>query len=386
MEYVDGVDLLRYIKDSSYNDGKPLTQEQGLSIIFPILQAVSLLHQHHITHLDIKPENIILTKNEAKEWRPVLIDFGLSKHYDKKGHVTSSLSVAGCTDGFAPMEQYQGLTEFTPQADVYALGATLLFLLSAKWPAKSAEISADKIRTALPDAISQQVVEAVVSAMKSDKNERTQSVTEFAKNLGLDISTSVTIPIKIVAKEPVVEKLRKCITSKIAYLCNFDYRRLIKPVLSIVLAGALGIGAWLIWRQTPKEAPIHTDPDSGDTIYDDTVSIETIKISPEEKRSDVVSPAKQDGVVTEEKIPSNDELYAKAKTVEDFKYLADKGYSKAYAKLADLYLKRRNYKLADTYVRKAFAAGTNLELAKNVADLLESLGYYDDSENGSKPQ
>jgi serine/threonine protein kinase len=398
MEYVDGVDLLRYIKDTSYNNGKPLSQEQGIGIIFPILQAVALLHQHHITHLDIKPENIILTKNEAKEWRPVLIDFGLSKHYDKKGHVTSSLNVAGCTDGFAPMEQYQGLTEFTPQADVYALGATLLFLLSAKWPAKSAEINANKIRASLPDTVSANVVEAIVSAMKSDKNERTQSVTEFASNLGLDISTNVTKPIKIKEKSSVSRELKELASKISVAISHFNYRRLIKPVTFIVLAGIFGFGVWRIGLTIKLKSDIIIP----DTIPSDTIEVvpidsfevataDSFAVAAEEpihSSTNVVNPPvkQEENIVAEDRTPTNDELFAKAKTLEDFKSLADKGYSKAYAKLADLYLKQRNYKSSDTYVRKAFAARSNLVLATSVADMLDKLGYYDDPKNGSKPQ
>jgi serine/threonine protein kinase len=384
MEYVDGVDLLRYIKDTSYNNGKPLSQEQGISIIFPILQAVALLHQHHITHLDIKPENIILTKNEVKEWRPVLIDFGLSKHYDKKGHVTSSLNVAGCTDGFAPMEQYQGLTEFTPQADVYALGATLLFLLSAKWPAKSAEINANKIRASLPNTVSANVVEAIVSAMKSDKNERTQSVTEFASNLGLDISTNVTKPIKIKEKSSVSRELKELASKISAAISHFNYRRLIKPVTFIVLAGIFGFGVWRIGTTIKLKS---------DIIIPDTIPSDTIEVVPidsfEVATADSFAIASEEpiNVAAEERIPTNDELFAKAKTLEDFKSLADKGYSKAYAPLASKYFFHQNYYLADKYVRLALKSkSSNASIARDVAEKLNTLGFYDNGENGGKPE
>ncbi len=61
MEYIAGVDLLHYIKN---NGNKPLSLEQAISVMRPILQATSLLHKNNITHLDIKHENIILTKED----------------------------------------------------------------------------------------------------------------------------------------------------------------------------------------------------------------------------------------------------------------------------------------------------------------------------------
>jgi serine/threonine protein kinase len=402
MEYIQGVDLLRYIKEPAYSGGKPLTEQEGLNIILPVLKAVSLLHEHHITHLDIKHENIILTQNEEGEWRPVLIDFGLSKHYDKKGHATSSLTVAGCTDGFAPTEQYQGLTEFTPQADVYALAATLLFLLSAKWPVKSADINADKIRASLPDTVSQKVVEAIVSAMRADKNERTKSVAEFANDLGLDICTNVTMPIEIRGSASVLKNLRKQISSLSASLIDFDYRKLIKPISFTVLAGIFLLGAWHIWPTTDPDQDEGVFADTvfddaeyatADTVFDDAeyatadTVFDDVEYTTANTDFDNVSPVKPEKVVaTEETKPTNDELYAKAQTLSDYKRLADNGYRKAYANLADLYLKQRNYKSADTYVRKAFAARSNLALATSVADMLDKLGWYDDPKNGSKPQ
>ncbi len=184
MEYIAGVDLLHYIKK---NGNKPLSLEQAISVMRPILQATALLHKNNITHLDIKHENIILTKEGDDSLRPVLIDFGLSKHYDKKGKATSTLTAAGCTDGFAPIEQYSGLTEFTPEADVYALGATLLYLLSAKWPIKASDITSQQIVEALPFDIPEDTRDAILKAMRKDKGDRTSSVALLASNLGVDI-------------------------------------------------------------------------------------------------------------------------------------------------------------------------------------------------------
>lgn len=185
MEYIDGVNLYQYIKNK--NGNKPMSLDQALSVIKPILQAVKLLHNNRLTHLDIKHENIILTVENDKSLRPVLIDFGQSKHYDKKGRATSALTNAGCSEGFAPPEQYHGLSNFTPQADVYALAATLFFLLTASTPGKSSEINASKILSNLPENLPLKIKNALVDALRKDKDDRTQSVVDFANNLGLDI-------------------------------------------------------------------------------------------------------------------------------------------------------------------------------------------------------
>ena len=78
MEYLEGKSLRAYVKQR----GK-LEENEMLALMRPIMSAVRLLHEHYMTHLDIKPDNIMLTTDEHGNARPVLIDFGLSKHYGK---------------------------------------------------------------------------------------------------------------------------------------------------------------------------------------------------------------------------------------------------------------------------------------------------------------
>lgn len=188
MEFIDGSNLLQYV--IKRNGGRPLSVAQTLSVMRPVLQAVALLHAHNLTHLDLKHENILLTFESDGSLRPVIIDFGQSKHYDKKGHATSQLTNAGCSDGFAPPEQYQGLVTFTPQADVYALSATILYLLTARQPVSSADISAAKIAEALsPNNVPDRIVDALIHGMRRNKADRTHSVEALASDLGIEIAT-----------------------------------------------------------------------------------------------------------------------------------------------------------------------------------------------------
>ena len=139
MEYLEGKSLRAYVTEHG-----PLSENDALRLMAPIVKAVDYLHSCRLTHLDIKPDNIIITEEEnaygTPVLRPVLIDFGLSKHYDKSGNATSTINTLGCSDGYAPVEQYAGITKFSPEADVYALAATLLFCLTGKNPKKSTEL------------------------------------------------------------------------------------------------------------------------------------------------------------------------------------------------------------------------------------------------------
>ena len=187
MEYLDGGSLRNYVRQHG-----ALAEHEALEMMKPIFKAVDFLHQNLMTHLDIKPDNIMLKRDaDSGKIIPVLIDFGLSKHYDKNGKPTSTLRVSGCSDGYAPMEQYVGIYTFTPQADVYALAATLLFTLTGKDPVIATELSKDKIVTSLPESVCSKVKEAVVSAMKMRKEERTQSVRLFIENLCIEQTSNV---------------------------------------------------------------------------------------------------------------------------------------------------------------------------------------------------
>ena len=172
MEYLDAGNLRDYVRKQG-----ALSEQEALAIMVPIMQAVEYLHQHKMSHLDVKPDNVMLKEDpETGETIPVLIDFGLSKHYDKNGKPTSTVRVSGFSDGYAPVEQYTGIYFFTPQADVYALAATLYYALVGKDPVIASEQTEEKILKNLPKGISDSVKKTILSSMKMQKEERCPSV------------------------------------------------------------------------------------------------------------------------------------------------------------------------------------------------------------------
>ena len=64
--------------------------------------------------------------------RIMLIDFGVSKQYDPETGQSTTTTPVGVSHGYAPLEQYNngGVSTFSPQSDIYALGATLLKMLT----------------------------------------------------------------------------------------------------------------------------------------------------------------------------------------------------------------------------------------------------------------
>ncbi len=178
MEYLEGDTLLEYIRHVG-----PITYEETISILRPVIEAVAFLHKHKLAHYDIKPANIILSRKSDGAIVPVLIDFGLSKHYSSDGEATSTLRQAGYSVGYSSLEQYAGLTSFTPEADVYSLAATIYFCLTGKAPKEPFSDPAESLESDLGDKVPCVSLNALKHAMAMKASLRTSDASQFLSEL-----------------------------------------------------------------------------------------------------------------------------------------------------------------------------------------------------------
>lgn len=186
MEYAENGSLADKLKVKLY-----LPEAEATRYILQVASALDYIHQQKITHLDIKPANIMLNENDDV----VLIDFGLSKQYDAETGEQTSTTPVGISEGYAPMEQYNkgGVGTFSPATDVYSLGATYLKLLTGVTPPSAIElINGDKTLPPLPERISKHVGECIKKAMTPQRSKRMQSVAEFMQMLGVKSVSPVT--------------------------------------------------------------------------------------------------------------------------------------------------------------------------------------------------
>ncbi len=114
--------------------GKLPTAREAARIMAAAARGVAAAHARGVLHRDLKPGNILLTPSG----RPMVADFGLSIPHDEAGETgaTEGSTVAGRivgTPAYMSPEQARG-ERFTPQSDVYGLGATLRFLLMGRAP------------------------------------------------------------------------------------------------------------------------------------------------------------------------------------------------------------------------------------------------------------
>lgn len=140
MEYLSGGSLADRVKQAG-----AMSPDMMLHLLTPVIEAVAAMHRESIAHYDIKPQNIMFAAGHDGSERAVLIDFGLAKHYDSSGNATSSILSAGYSPGYAPIEQYKGITTFSPGCDVYALGATMYFVLTGHAPDDADQIELDAV-------------------------------------------------------------------------------------------------------------------------------------------------------------------------------------------------------------------------------------------------
>jgi serine/threonine protein kinase len=172
MDYISGKSL----EDVVNKDGA-LSAACAVDYITQVADALKYLHQQNLCHLDVKPANIMADA----DGHVTLIDFGLSKQYDVQGGQTSTTPV-GISHGYAPLEQYNagGVSEFSPQTDIYSLGATLYKLVTGKTPPQASDIINEgmpDLNENVPDAIKY----AIERAMQIKKKDRPNTIDEFVE-------------------------------------------------------------------------------------------------------------------------------------------------------------------------------------------------------------
>ncbi len=172
MELIDGTNLAEYLEDNGI-----LSEAKALPIIQQVGSALSFVHQKKFTHLDIKPQNVMLRK---RGFEAVLIDFGLARQVTASGKLrTNSNSGTEC---YAPIELLEKRAELGAYTDVYSLAATLYVMLTGELPFPS-QFRKQNIPLTPPkqhnSEISDRVNAAIIKGMELEPQNRPQSVQEW---------------------------------------------------------------------------------------------------------------------------------------------------------------------------------------------------------------
>jgi len=117
MDFVEGRDL----------QGRRVPVAVAVDWGLQVLDVLGYVHGHGVVHRDLKPSNLIL----RPDGRLVLVDFGIARD---GGMMTSPFAHGACTPAVAPPEQCTACGRTDPSSDLYALGVTLYYLVSGRYP------------------------------------------------------------------------------------------------------------------------------------------------------------------------------------------------------------------------------------------------------------
>jgi eukaryotic-like serine/threonine-protein kinase len=131
----DGVPYytMQYVAGRSLGDALqelPVPEREAARIIQIVATAVQAAHDHGVLHRDLKPHNVII---EESSHAPFVADFGLAKLLEDNASQTVTGEILGTPQYMSP-EQAQDSGSVTTRSDVYALGATLYYLLTGQPP------------------------------------------------------------------------------------------------------------------------------------------------------------------------------------------------------------------------------------------------------------
>lgn len=120
MELVEGITLKEYIQQNGR-----LNYSTALDFIIQICSGIEVAHEHHTIHRDIKPQNIIVSKNGTLK----VTDFGIAKAATSN---TIASTAMGSVHYISPEQARGGFSD--ERSDIYSLGITLYEMLTGRVP------------------------------------------------------------------------------------------------------------------------------------------------------------------------------------------------------------------------------------------------------------
>ncbi len=140
------MELLEGVPIDQYCDQHNLSITQRLQLFRKVCGAVQYAHQRLVIHRDLKPGNVLVTKEEV----PKLLDFGIAKILDPARDVQATLGQS-MTPEYASPEQIRG-EAITTTSDVYSLGVVLYQLLTGCSPYRAGADTPHELARAIVEA------------------------------------------------------------------------------------------------------------------------------------------------------------------------------------------------------------------------------------------
>ena len=204
MEAIDGDTLLSYIDDEMVFD-----EDAALYVVLQIARVLEDLRENGIVHRDIKPGNILLTRENTVK----LCDLGLASVEGEQGGAADD-AAEGNTVGtvqYVSPEQARGTADLDVRSDIYSLGVTLYHLVLGKLPFEGedgAEIMAKQILESLsaPEVkgrLSPHMHYFIEKMMAKDREIRYQEPLELIRDIETQIEGKKTLTFNPMGDRPV---------------------------------------------------------------------------------------------------------------------------------------------------------------------------------------
>ena len=189
-EFIDGHDLsVEIIPDKQWNE------VEVVQLLQQILEVLAVLHQQNIIHRDIKPQNLMRSRENGNI---LLIDFGAVKEIEglaanSQGEVSPTIAIG--TNGYMPNEQANSKPRLC--SDIYAVGMVAIQALTGKLPQNFPEDpTSGEIIWRNEANVNDRLADILTKMVRSDFSQRYQSPSEVLQALKLaQPSLSVLIPI-----------------------------------------------------------------------------------------------------------------------------------------------------------------------------------------------
>lgn len=165
LEHIDGNSLRELVLESG-----AMSEESAVNLALQMCRILSYLHdlKPPVVHRDFTPDNLILRKDGTLK----LVDFNVAQQKES----TATGTVVG-KHAYLPPEQFRGHP--TPQSDLYSMGASLHFMLTAQEPEPISRQFPRRIKSELSESINQIVSKATSVHLK----DRYASVAEIEHDL-----------------------------------------------------------------------------------------------------------------------------------------------------------------------------------------------------------
>lgn len=178
MELVEGITLKKYIEKKAR-----LSYKEAVSIAIQVSMGIEAAHNNHIIHRDIKPQNIII----SKEGKVKVTDFGIAKAATSN---TITSNVMGSVHYTSPEQARGGYSD--EKSDIYSLGITMFEMLTGRVPFNgetTVAIAIKHIQEEIPSPrdyipeIPASVDQIVLKCCQKSPDRRYQSMSELVEDL-----------------------------------------------------------------------------------------------------------------------------------------------------------------------------------------------------------